>query len=201
MTDRTTRVAVVVLALLVLPWPATALAGSMCYVDKGVSIKLESVTGRASATFLDAASAALVLLKTVEESAERSSVSSSRVEELLARTIADYREALTLAEELSLADTFLRGRPFERLRAMLGITPGTLNHTRWEIMAKTAKESKAPATDLLNVCVASAESLKYTMASVKPGASSSLLRRALYSWSLVLSHGALVSDAFDASIR
>ena len=55
--------------------------------------------------------------------------------------------------------------------------------------------------DLIRVCVAGVESLKSVTAGLKPGISAVQVRRAAYSWHLVLMHGALVSDAFDASIR
>jgi len=46
-----------------------------------------------------------------------------------------------------------------------------------------------------------AESLKYTIAGMKPDTAPPQIRRAAYAWSLVISHGALVSDAFDSSVR
>jgi hypothetical protein len=84
---------------------------------------------------------------------------------------------------------------------MLGIAPGTLNHTRWQMMAKTAKDSQHPTADLIQVCVSGALSLKYTIAAMKPDTAPPQIRRAAYAWSLVISHGALVSDAFDSSVR
>jgi len=103
--------------------------------------------------------------------------------------------------ELQRADTFLKNRAFDRLQAAFGITPGTLNHTRWEIIVKTAQTSKTPTAELLSVCVAGAETLKYTMSTVTLGTPASMLRRASTTWFSVLSHGALVSDALDSLVR
>ena len=51
------------------------------------------------------------------------------------------------------------------------------------------------------MCVAGAESLKATMADLKAGTPPSMRRRAAYAWFLVVTHGGLVSDAFDTSVR
>jgi hypothetical protein len=112
-----------------------------------------------------------------------------------------YKDALTQTAELQRADAFLKNRPFDRLRSAFGITPGTLNETRWDIIVKTAQASKAPTTELLGVCVAGAETLKHTMSTITSDTTPAMLRRALTSWFSVLSHGALVSDVFDSLVR
>jgi len=173
----------------------------MCIVDKGVSEKLHEETARASAKFLEAASEAFLAVKAVEEGSDAFDIHRTKTKVLLDAAITDYKQAVELREDLQKADSFLKQRPFERLRANFGITPGTLNDLRWQIIQRTARESKAPTTDFIRVCVAGAESLKAGLPTVKPGVPPSLLRRSLSAWFLVLSHGALVSDAFDSSVR
>jgi hypothetical protein len=120
---------------------------------------------------------------------------------LLDDAVRACKDALSQPAELQRAETFLKNRAFDRLQAAFGITPGTLNHTRWEIIVKTAQASKTPTAELLSVCVAGAETLKYTMSTVTLGTPASMLRRASTTWFSVLSHGALVSDALDSLVR
>ncbi len=173
----------------------------MCHTDQAGSEKLGEATGKASAKFLEAASQAFLLFKAIEGRSDSFESHSTNVKKLLEGVIGDYEEALKSTDDLKQADQFLKARPFDRLHRMLGITPGTLNHTRWQIITKTVKESQAPTADLIRVCVSGAASLKYAVSDVKIGMPPSQLRRALYAWSLVLSHGALISDAFDSSLR
>jgi hypothetical protein len=173
----------------------------MCNADGAASENLGTATGKASARFIEAASQAFLAFRAVEEGSDAVSAHSQSARSLLDEAISAYRMALQLAADLAQADTFLKQREFERLQKVLGIAPGTLNHTRWELIARTAQKSHTPAADLIRVCVAGAESLKSVMASVKPGIPRVHLRRAASNWHLVLMHGALVSDAFDASVH
>ncbi len=176
-------------------------AGSLCDTDRTVSEKLSTATGKASATFLEAASQAFLAFKAVDEGLDAVSAHSQNAQTLLEEAIDQYKAALQLSDDLVQADTFLKQREFNHLQKVFGITPGTLNHTRWELIAKTAQKSQTPAADLIRVCVAGAESLKSVTAGLKPGISAVQVRRAAYTWQLVLMHGSLVSDAFDASVR
>jgi hypothetical protein len=181
--------------------PSSSPAASMCNADKAASEALGVATARASAKFLEAASQALLVFKAIEEASDASSAHAEKVRALLDDAVGAYQAALKLSADLAQADKFLKARPFEKLQITLGITPGTLNHKRWELLAKTVRESKTPAADLIGVCVAGAESLKYVTSTVKPGMQPAQLRRAAYNWHLVLMHGSLVSDAFDSSVR
>lgn len=178
-----------------------SLAASMCHADKAASASLGVVTAKASARFLEAASQAFLAFKALEEGSDAASTHSQNARSSLDEAISAYKVALELSADVAQADTFLRQREFERLQRVLGITSGTLSHTRWELFARTAQTSPSPAADLIRVCVAGAESLKVVMASVKPGIRPVQVRRAAYNWHLVLMHGSLVSDAFDASVR
>ncbi len=173
----------------------------MCIIDKGVSEKLHEVTAKASAKFLEAASEAFLTVKAVEEGSDTIETHREHTKTLLDAAISDYKQAAGLRDDLPKADSFLKQRPFERLRNNFGITPGTLNDLRWQIIQRTARESKAPTADFIRVCIAGAESLKAGLSTVQVGTPPSLLRRSLSAWFLVLSHGALVSDAFDSSVR
>ena len=192
-----TLAASLVLALVHSP----ALAASMCHTDRAAPENLATATGKASARFLEAASRAFLAFKALEEGSDAVSLHSQSARSLLDEAIGQYRAALQLADDLAQADAFLKQREFDRLQKIFGITPGTLNQTRWELIAKTAQKSHTPAADLIRVCVAGAESLKSIMAGLRPDLSPVQVRRAAYNWHLVLMHGSLVSDAFDASIR
>jgi hypothetical protein len=176
-------------------------AGSLCTVDKATSEKLETLTSRGSISFLEAASHAFLTFKAIEEGAESVDLHRANTFRLLDEALRAYKDALELSDDLHRADAFLRSRPFDRLQATLGMTPGTLNHTRWQIFAQTARTSKTPAADLIRVCVSGTETLKYTMSTSKPDMPPSMLRRAASTWFGVLSHGELVSDAFDSTTR
>jgi hypothetical protein len=173
----------------------------MCNTDKAASEALGKTTAMASAKFLEAASEAFLAFKAIEARSGSADAHATNAVTLLHEAVRAYGAALSLSEDLAQADGFLRDRPFEKLQRVLGITPGTLNHTRWELITKTARESKTAAADLIRVCVAGAESLKSVTARVKPDTHPTQLRRAAYAWHLVLMHGSLVSDAFDASVR
>ena len=189
------------LAALVLLGPAPSVAGTMCHTDRAGSEKLGQATAKASAALLDASSAAFLVFKALDEQSPAYAGHVANTTKLLEAAVGEYEEALKLTDDLKAADQFLKARPFDRLQRMLGIAPGTLNHTRWQMMAKTAKDSQHPTADLIKVCVSGAESLKYTIAGMKPDTAPPQIRRAAYAWSLVISHGALVSDAFDSSVR
>jgi len=181
-------------------YPASVAAG-MCVIDKGVSEILQEVTAKASAKFFEAASEAFLTFKAVEEGSDAFDTHRTKTILLLDAAIGDYKEAAKLRDDVQKADSFLKQRPFESLRNNFGITPGTLNDLRWQIIQRTARESKAPTADLFRVCVAGAESLKSGLSTVNIGMPPSLLRRSASAWFLALSHGALVSDAFDSSVR
>jgi hypothetical protein len=187
--------------VLALAYCSLGFAASLCDTDRAASEKLSMATGKASARFLEAASQAFLAFKALEEGSDAVSAHSQSARTLLDEAIGQYKAALQLSDDLAQADAFLKQREFNRLQKVFGITRGTLNHTRWELIAKTAQKSQTPAADLVRVCVAGAESLKSVTAGLKPGISAVQVRRAAYSWHLVLMHGALVSDAFDASIR
>ena len=193
--------AVAVACLLLLAPSSRAVAGSLCDVDKAVSEGLHRATAQASAEFLEAASEVLLAFKTAEEASGDPEPRLASTRALLDRAILGYRRALSLTDDLERADRFLKTRPLESLRIKLGITPGTLNHTRWEIIAKTVAESPTPAAELIGVCAKSAESLKASTAAVKAGMPAIQIRRGMYTWWLVLTHGMLVSDALDSSVR
>lgn len=173
----------------------------MCIIDKGVSEKLHDATAKASAKFLEATAEAFLAFKAVEEASDALDAHRTKATKLLDEAAGEYRQTFALSEDLKQADGFLRARPFERLQASFGITPGTLNDVRWRTIARTARESKTPAADLIGVCVAGTETLKHVISTVEVNTTSWQLRRSLYNWSLVLPHGALISDAFDSSVR
>ena len=170
-------------------------------MDKAVSEKLSRATAQASAEFLEAASHVLLAFKTAEEPSGDPGPRLASTRALLERAILGYRQALSFTDDLARADIFLKERPLESLRIKFGITPGTLNQTRWEIIAKTVTDSPTPAADLIRVCAASAETLKASTSAVKAGMPATQIRRSIYAWWLVLTHGMLVSDAFDSSVR
>lgn len=192
-----TLVAVVMAAVPAAP----AAAATMCHTSGAATERLGTLTARASARFLEASSQALLALKALDESSTVFAERRARTLTLLDEAIAEYRQALALADDLPRGDEFLRARPFERLRATFGVTPGTLNAVRWEAIVKAARESRTPTADLIGVCIAGAESLKATMAGLKPDTPPSMTRRSAYAWLLVVTHGGLVSDAFDTSVR
>src|SRR5262245_23792902 len=181
--------------------PPAAVAATMCHTDGAATERLATLTARASARFLEASSEALLAVKSQEESSQALAEHRTRALALLDAATADYRQALALADDLPRGDEFLRARAFERLRAVLGVTPGTLNAVRWEHLVRSARESRTPTADLIGVCVAGAESLKVTMTELKPDTSPLMARRAAYAWFLVLTHGGLVSDVFDTSVE
>ena len=200
MLERGCLIGVVVATLLL----ATALpgaAGNLCTVDKPTSEALATRTSQGSAKLLEAAAHALLSFKAADDAPEGFENHRAASLRLLDDAVRAYKDALSQPAELQRADTFLKNRAFDRLPAAFGITPGTLNHTRWEIIVKTAQTSKTPTAELLSVCVAGAETLKYTMSTVTLGTPASMLRRASTTWFSVLSHGALVSDALDSLVR
>jgi hypothetical protein len=178
-----------------------AIAGALCAVDRATSAKLGMLTSQASSSFLEAGSHAFLTFKAYEDGADSFSAHRATALKRLEDASRAYREALSLPDDLQRADTFLRSRPFDRLQAVFGITPGTPNHSRWEIIVRTAQTSKSPAAELLQVCAVGADSLKYTMTTARPDMPAALLRRAVSAWLSVLAHGQLVSDAFDSSAR
>jgi len=180
---------------------APVAAATMCHTAGAASTRLAELTARASARMLEASSQALLALKALEEQGEAFGEHRRRATALLDEALGDYRQALALPDDLARGDAFLKARPFERLRLTLGITPGTLNAVRWEAIARTARQSRTPTADLLGVCVAGAESLKATLAGLGPTTAPSMVRRAGYAWMLVLTHGGLVSDALDDTVR
>jgi len=189
------------LAALLLAGATPSAAGDFCAIDKATSDALAARTAQGSAKLLEAASRAFLALGAADVSRDGFDDHRTASLKLLDDAARAFKDALTQTAELQRADAFLRNRPFDRLRSAFGITPGTLNETRWDIIVKTAQASKAPATELLGVCVAGAETLKYTMSTITPDTTPAMLRRALTSWFSVLSHGALVSDAFDSQVR
>jgi hypothetical protein len=185
-----------VVSLLAMPAEATVL----CYTGDG-SGAVGELTASASAKLLEAASQAMLAFRGLRESGAAFGEHKRRATDLLESAVADYRRAQSMAEELGRLDTFLRARPFEQLRLVFGITPGSLNATRWEAFAAMARRSKAPAAEIIGVCVNGAESLKAGLAAIGADTSPAQLRRALNAWFLVISHGGLASDAFDPTIR
>jgi len=200
MLARSRRIAFIVAALL-LAGAAPSAAGNLCTIDKATSEALAVQTAQGSAKLLEAASRAFLTLAVVDASQEGFDDHRTASLKLLDDAVRAYREALTQTAELQRADAFLKNRPFDRLRSAFGITPRTLNDTRWDIIVKTAQASKSPAKELLGVCVGGAETLKQTMTTITPQTTPAMLRRALASWFSVLSHGTLVSDAFDSLVR
>jgi hypothetical protein len=176
-----------------------AAAGSLCRIAVPGADGLAQSTADASSRFLEAAGHALLALGLLEAGGEGLDTHVSAAVRLLDEAIQAYRGALARAPELVEADRFLRQRPFERLERIFGITRGTLSHQRWELIAKTARQSPHATRDLIGVCVSGAEQLKYVTSSLKPELPPAQRRRAASTWYLVLSHGHLVSDALDAS--
>jgi hypothetical protein len=170
-------------------------------VDKAVSEKLHRATAQASGELLEAASQVFLAFRTADEPSGDPEPGLASTRALLDKAILNYKRALSFTDDLEQADIFLKKRPFESLRIKFGITPGTLNQTRWEIIAKTVTESQTPAADLIGVCATGAETLKASTSTVKAGMPATQIRRRIYTWWLVLTHGMLVSDAFDSSVR
>jgi hypothetical protein len=177
-----------------------ASAASMCVTNGAASPKLHQATSRASAKFLEAASRAMLMFHALDLGGDPKRYA-NEAGALLDDAVAGYQAALALKNDLRAADQFLRERPFDRLERALGVTPGTLNHVRWEALARIARQSETPAADFIDVCLKSAAQLKYTVASVSADMHRVQIRKAAATWYAVLSHGALVSDAFDASVR
>ena len=196
-----TRVTMLGLLTVLLFAPLGIEAGTMCHTDRAGGEKLGQATARASATFLDASSAIFLALKALDERSDAYASHVASASKLLEAAAGEYGDALKLADDLKAADQFLKTRPFDRLERMLGIAPGSLSQTRWLMIAKTAKDSPHPTADLIRVCVSGAQSLRSAIAELKPDLAPAQIRRAAYAWSLVISHGGLVSDAFDSSIR
>jgi chemotaxis response regulator CheB len=178
-----------------------ALAGSLCRVAVTGADGLNQSTARGSARFLEAASHAFLAFKVLDEGGEGLSTHTAATVRLLDEAIAEYRRALSQSSELAETDRFLKDRQFERLQRKLGITPGTLEHRRWELIAKAARQSKHATRDLIGVCIGGAEQLKYVTTTLKPDMQPAQRRQVAASWYLTLSHGHLVSDAFDASFE
>ena len=189
-----------VLAVLTLS-TAPALAGSLCRVAVTGADSLNQSTARGSARFLEAASQAFLALKVLDERGDGFGTHTAAMTRLLDEAIAEYRRALTQSSELAETDRFLKARQFERLQRLLGITPGTLEHKRWDLIAKAARQSKHATRDLLGVCISGAEQLKYVTTTLKPETQPAQQRQVAASWYLALSHGHLVSDALDASFE
>ena len=178
----------------------SAFAAGMCVTEAAGGPRLGATTSRASAAFLEAASRMFLVFRALEVG-EDFRPHATETAKLLEIAAAGYRDARALDDDLHEADEFLRERPFDRLRRSLGITPGTLSHTRWDIVEKTARESKTPARDLLFVCEAGAGHLRNLLATLTPDMNRVMLRKASSTWYAVLAHGALISDAFDTSVR
>jgi hypothetical protein len=178
-----------------------AVAGTMCHTAGAAPERLATATGAASGKFLEATSHAMLALKALEESSPTYVDHRKRAVATLDAAVAGYRRALTLTDDVARGDEFLRARAFERLRATFGVTQGSLNAVRWEAIAKKARESATPTADLVGICITSAQSLKATLNDLKPETAPSMKRRFGYAWFLALTHGGLVSDAFDASIE
>jgi hypothetical protein len=196
---RTTVIAGLGIMLCVLP-SVPASAASMCVTDGAASAKLHEATSKASAKFLEAASRAFLMFRALDLGADFKRYA-SEAGSLLDDAVAGYQAALALKDDLRAADRFLRERPFDNLQRSLGVTPGTLDYVRWEALGRIARQSKAPAADFIGVCMNSAAQLKHTTASITAGMNRVMLRKAAATWYAVLSHGALVSDAFDASLH
>ena len=163
-----------------------ALAGSLCHV---------AVPGA------DSVSQAFLVLKTLDERCEGLGTLTASTVRLLDEAIAEYRNALAQSSELAETDRFLKARQFERLQRLLGITPGTLEHRRWELIGKAARQSKQATRDLISICISGAEQLKYVTTTLKPETQPAQRRQFAATWYLALSHGHLVSDALDASFE
>lgn len=191
----------IVLGALVLASASPSAAGNLCTIDKATSEVLAASTSEGSARFLEAASHAFLTFGAVDDSRAGFDEHREAALKLLDDAARAYRDALTNAVELQRADTFLKHRAFDRLRPAFGITPGTLNETRWDIIVKTVQTAKEPTAELLGVCLAGAQTLKNTMSTIKLDTPPAMLRRAVASWFSVLSHGTLVSDAFDPLVR
>lgn len=197
MLTRVTCAVSIILALSALP----ALAGSLCRVALTGTDSVNQSTARGSAKFLEAASHAFLAFKVLEERGEGLSRHTAATVRLLDEAVEEYRRALSQSSELTEADRFLKERQFERLERIVGITRGTLDHKRWELIAKTARQSKQASRDLIRVCISGAEQMKYVTTALTPQTQPAQRRQAAASWYLVLSHGHLVSDAFDASFE
>src|SRR5262245_8685303 len=96
-------------------------AGSLCDTNRAVSEKLGTATGKASATFLEAASQAFLAFKAVDEGSDAVSAHSQSTQTLLEEAIGQYKAALQLSDDLAQADTFLKQREFNRLQKVFGI--------------------------------------------------------------------------------
>jgi hypothetical protein len=177
-----------------------ASAASVCVTNGAASPKLHQATSKASAKLLEAASRALLMFRALDLGEDFKRYA-NEAGSLLDDAVAGYQAALALQDDLRAADRFLRERPFDGLQRSLGITPGTLDHVRWEALGRIARQSKTPAADFIGVCMKSAAQLKYTTASASADMHRVMLRKAAATWYAVLSHGALVSDAFDASVH
>jgi hypothetical protein len=187
-----------VAGLMVLARPDGAIAG-VCIADGTASAAFGAATARGSARFLEAASHAWRAFAALDEGtpAEQHFGEARR---LLDDTINRYREALARTEDVAQTDGFLKDRAFDRLQAIFGLSPGSLEQRRWLTLAKTARESKTPTEDLLRVCVSGAETLKSSTYTTRE-TQAAQRRRAEAQWHLILMHGALVSDALDGSAR
>jgi hypothetical protein len=200
MTDRSRTLCVLAGAVLLLLTAAPATATVLCHTGTASGAP-GAATASASAKMLEAASQAILAYRALAVAAPTSAEHRQRASELLDAALADYRQAQAPSDDLARVDDFLRARPFEQLRLSFGITPGTLNALRWDAIAATARKSSAPASELIAVCVTGAESLKAALGAVGRDTPPAQLRRAVTTWLLVVSHGSLVSDAFDASVR
>ena len=176
---------------------SSAVAGGMCNSDKTGTEKLEVATTRASAKFYEATSVAFLAFKAVEDRAP--DILTNRIEvtiKLLDEVKELYGEALKMTEDLSRADEGIRKRPLED---MLKRQPTEIQ-ARWLEILRQVRQQR-PATELISVCANRAQDLKPVMSGLKVGMPASGLRRAQNAWLSVLSSGALVSDAFDSSVR
>jgi hypothetical protein len=172
----------------------------MCVADGTASAAFGAATARASARFHEATGHAFRAFAALDEgSSPEQHFGEAR--RLLDEASSRYREALARADDVAQVDVFLKERPFDRLQAVFGIAPGSLEQRRWQLFAKTVKESRTPAADLLRVCIAGAETLKGVTSNVTGKTQPAQRRRSQAQWHQILLHGALVSDALDASIR
>ena len=157
-------------------------------------------TARASARLQEASGHALRAFAALDEGASPEQ-HFGEARRLLDDAINRYREALARTDDVAQTDVFLKERPFDRLQALFGIAPGSLEQRRWQLFAKIVKESRTPTADLLRVCIAGAETFKGVTSNVTGKTQAAQRRRSQAQWHQILLHGALVSDALDGSIR
>ena len=185
----------------VLAASAVRAAAGVCVADGTATSAFTTETARASARMLEATGHAFRALAALDEGGPDPEPHLGEARRLLDEAITGYRTALALTDDVAKTDAFLRERAFDRLQAIYGITPGSIEHRRWQLFAKTARESKTPTADLLRVCISGAETLKSVTTRLTRAVQPAQRRRSEAQWHLILMHGALVSDALDASAR